>query len=407
MMLFWALFDGIVTYLAPLVITQGGISKTLMGIIIGSSSIAGALFDFLMCRMFKNPHYRRSFLVMFAVCLVYPLLLWKANSFIIYMIAMAVWGVYFDLKNFGCFDFVARHTPENEHSSSFGVLSVFDALGYLFAPILVSLLIGDLVDWRPFVMAWVFLIISLFFFFALLFLVRKEKHGRLDRIPPATSCKRINVFNEVGLWERVGKVIFPVLILTLLLNVVDAFFWTVGPLFSEGFSSPKFAGFFMTAYILPSFFIGWFTGSVTHKFGKKKTAFISFLIGSLIFSSLVLIKGPVLLIAVVFLASCFFSLSMPAINGAYSDYIAETQPVEKEILGLEDFFTNVGYVIGPISAGFLADHLSNAGAFTVMGIVGVITTLILMRITPRKINVGESIKLKAGKKVVFSRKRKH
>ncbi|MFZ2310130.1 MAG: hypothetical protein WAW11_01140, partial [Patescibacteria group bacterium] len=93
MILFWAVYEGIISYMTPLIISENGISESMMGIIIGTSSIAGALFDFLACQIFKNTYYKRIFLIMFAICLIYPLLLSQANSFMIYLLAMATWGV--------------------------------------------------------------------------------------------------------------------------------------------------------------------------------------------------------------------------------------------------------------------------------------------------------------------------
>jgi len=199
--LFWAIFDGIVSYIAPLVIVESGLSKTLMGIVIGASSVAGALFDFLMCRIFKSTFYRRIFIIMFAVCFLYPLILWQAKSFVIYLIAMALWGIYYDLKSFGIFDFIGRHTEPVEHSSSFGVVAVFLSLGYLLAPILAGVLIGEMVDWRPFVMAWIFLLISFLFFLILFYLMRKEKSNSGQK---EHECRKVNLFLEIGLWEKLG-----------------------------------------------------------------------------------------------------------------------------------------------------------------------------------------------------------
>src|SRR4030042_5053659 len=78
--LFWAVFDGITTYVTPLVLTENGMSKTVMGLIIGSSSVFGAGFDFLMCKLFKNSYYRRVFLAMFAGSALYLLVLATAKT---------------------------------------------------------------------------------------------------------------------------------------------------------------------------------------------------------------------------------------------------------------------------------------------------------------------------------------
>lgn len=122
MLFFWALFDGILGYLVPVVITSSGLSKTEMGLIFGFSSVAGAVFDFLLSKYLKNTHFRRIYLIMFACCFVYPLLLWQAKGIWLYLLAMSVWGLYYDLENFGNYDFVGRKAEEEEHASHFGVM---------------------------------------------------------------------------------------------------------------------------------------------------------------------------------------------------------------------------------------------------------------------------------------------
>jgi len=386
LMLFWCIYDGIITFITPIVITESGLSGTLMGIIVGTSSIAGALFDFIACRIFKSLFFRRVFLIMFGICLFYPLLLFRAKTFWIYIIAMALWGVYYDLKNFGIFDLVSRYTKHNEHSSSFGVVSVFVSLGYLLAPIIAGFMVGESVGWQPFVASWIFLLISAIFLLGLIVLTRYQKNDAT--VPTAEVCQRVNFLNEVGLWKRIGKIIFPVLILTLLLNFVDSFFWTVGPLLAESFSGTfGFAGFFMAAYSLPALLVGWFVGPITGKFGKKRAALTCLFIGSIILSTLFLFHNQMLLIGVIFMASIFISMAWPAINGAYADYISETIRMENEINGLEDFFTNIGYVIGPMIAGFLVDLLGNTETFSVLGGFVAICALILLFVTPKKIDI--------------------
>jgi len=191
---------------------------------------------------------------------------------------------------------------------------------------------------------------------------------------------------------KVGHLFFPILVLTVFLNLFDSFFWTVGPLLAESFSSSRqFAGFFMTAYSLPTLLIGWFVGSVTLRFGKKRTAFFSFLLGSLALSTLVLANNFWLLLVIVFVASSLSAMAWPAINGVYTDYISEAHKLEKEIEGLSDMAANLGYIIGPVLAGFLADRVGNAGTFSVLGLVGVIIALVLIKFTPKQITIPQSI----------------
>ena len=189
------------------------------------------------------------------------------------------------------------------------------------------------------------------------------------------------------LWKKIGRLISPILFLTFFLFFTEAFFWTLAPLYAETANLKAFGGLFLTAYTLPALLVGWFVGSLTKRFGKKRTAFVGVLIGSLILSSFAFLPDSIVSIVAVFLASVFISLSLPAINSAYADYISEAPQVEGEIEGLEDFAFNIGYMAGPVSAGILADVFSIPAAFSILGVMGAILALILLAVTPRNINI--------------------
>lgn len=385
MLFFFTVFDGVLGYLVPIVVTQSGMTKTEMGFIFGSSSLFGGIFDFLLSKYLGNTHFRRIYLFMFGLCFVYPLILWNAKGVWLFLIAMAVWGLYFDLENFGNFDFVGRGTNEDGHASHFGIITVFKSLGYLVAPLIAGLLIGEVtVGWKPYVFSLVMIGIA-FLFFIMLLTIGKRRVSRDER---EIIKRKINVIRELTIWKGIGKILLPVLALTVSLNILDAFFWTIGPLLAESYGNlHPFNGLFMTVYELPPLLIGWFVGGITGRFGKKRTAFFSFLLGSLILLMIPYVSNAIGILIVVFAASSFYGFSLPSINGAYGDYIGESTTFEKEIEGLEDFATNVGYVIGPIMAGFFADRFGNIPAFAVLGVVGIIISGILLKITPRSIRV--------------------
>ena len=156
-------------------------------------------------------------------------------------------------------------------------------------------------------------------------------------------------------------------------------------MYAENAGLGQFSGLFLAAYTLPTLIVGWFVGSLTKHFGKKRTAFLGLFIGSLILSSFFYLPSPIIAIFVIFISSCFISMALPAINAAYADYISDAPQVEGEIEGLEDFAFNVGYVIGPISAGVLADILGLKVAFSILGLFGAILALILLLIAPKHI----------------------
>lgn len=381
MLFFWVLFDGIVSYITPLLIVEQGISESTMGLIIGSSSLFGAGFDILLSTFLRNTHYRRLFLLLFVFSGIYPLLLGNATTIPLFILCMAIWGLYYDLLVFGTFDFISKVSLSSEHASNFGVVDVFKSLGYLLAPIFAGLLIADAVGWSPLVLAWIFLGAAFILF---LFLSRKdnqehEVHKRKSLLVHA---------GQLVVVSRIGKQLLPVLLLSGMLYTFDAFFWTVGPLYSEKLAHlHPLGGLFIAAYTLPTLFIGWVVGFVTKRFGKKRTGLVGLFIGSLVICLLYFISQPLGILGIVLIASTCLSISFPAVQGAYVDYISETPEYEKEIEGLADFFGNVGYVVGPILGGFSAQLFGYQGTFASLGLFGIIGALFLLLLTPKKIKL--------------------
>ncbi len=386
MLFFWTLFDGTVLYTAPLAMTQAGFSKTMMGLIIGSSSVFGGLFDLVISKFIKHTHFRRVYLAMFCCAFLYPLILWGAQTVWIFLLAMAIWGFYFDLMNFGTFDFVGRKSKPAQHSAHFGQITIFRGLGNLLAPLIVGIVLGAsaIIDWKVIALMGIFLSIAFSFYLLLIFFTTKEKHEFMAN----PVHKKLNLFHQIRLWQLVGKKLLPLLFITLFWNVFDSFFWTLGPLLAESYKTLyPFNGLFLTAHTLPMLLAGWIVGKVTSKFGKKKTAIISLLVGSVIMSTFFFFNSPYLVLMVVFGASFFGGITLPALNGAFTDYLSESPSVEKEVEAISDFFANLGYVIGPITAGLLADLVGETYTFSILGLIGTVVAVMVYFLTPKKISL--------------------
>jgi MFS family permease len=384
MLLFWTLSEGIVSFITPLKIEESGVSDTMLGVILGTSSIAGAVFDLLAARLFHNTYYKRVFAGMFGLCLLYPLIIFHATVPALFVLGMIVWGVYYDLRNIGNFDFIARTTNSKTSAHNFGVLQVFQSVGWIVGPILVGFLVGEEVGWKPFVAIYIFLAIAIFFFVLLCFLTGK-RHSP-EQKTQRKECKR-GSWSEAKLLSRVGYVLFPALVTIFFLNFTDAFFWSIGPLFAEHIGLGQWAGLFVTAWSLPGLLLGWHAGKIAIKYGKERTAYVGQLLGSLCLIPLFLFTtGPAVLITV-FVAASFTSLSWPAIQGAFADYISSRPDLDKEIESLEDLYTNLGYAIGPMLAGFMADTVGYAHTFTMLGVLGAATALTLIITHPKRIRL--------------------
>lgn len=381
MIFFWALFDGLLTYIIPLLIVEKGFSRSEMGLIIGSSSAVGAVFDLVLSRYLKVPNYQRIYFSMLILSLAFVGFLWQAETLFLFFAAMGVWGLYCNLYTFGNTTFVSQTLKPSEYASSFGVIDVFKSMGVLLAPVLAAVLIGDRVGDRPFVFATLMLVISGFFFFLII-----KNRGKNNM--PAVKVKPVTWAIEIRLWSKIGRQILPVLVLFFLYYLTHAFFWTLGPLIADELQDLGILkSLFLVAFLLPNLFSGWFVGNVTNRFGKKRTAFFGMLSAAICISGIALVQSSILLIILVFVAATFISFVLPAISGACADYVHETEAYAKEIEGLSDFFYNFAWIIGPISSGFLADWIGNRQSFSLIGIFTVLMTVVLIKITPKKIHI--------------------
>ena len=380
MVFFFIIFDGTLMYLAPIVITDAGISESTMGIILGSSSIVGMAFDYFLYRMISHIHYRRIFLLMFAMALSFPMFLMGGNTVIIFLFAMAVWGIYYDLYNIGMMDMVERTSHPKEHAANFGIIKSFDALGYFLAPFFASTL---LVFLNPGIEMFFVIMIPFLISFALymnMVFNPIPERSKFDRFKEGLST----LFQKVFLKKKIALPIFP-LFITLFIYLVDTAVWTFGPIFSEqmGKENDMLGGVFMIAFAFPPVLIGYFVGNVVKRFGSVRTAQAAIGISSIIFLLIGLVSSPLLLVVMIFLASFFLALGIPSVNSIYTGYINKAGHRRKETETIQDFFTNVGTTTGPVIGGYAAECFGLSHAFSALGFLGILVFIFLLIFSPR------------------------
>jgi MFS family permease len=373
MLFFWTLFEGIIGFTVPFLIKNHGISITSFGLIYASSSICGAVFDFVASKIFRNTTYRRFYLYMFALSLLYIMVLWRANHIIWFLIGMSIWGIYYDFHNLGNFDFVHRVAQKQEHVSYFGVIGVFRSLGYLIAPLIAGMILVNKSTEVSLSFSLVFLFIS---FVIYTLIIKREKTTK--GLESSIVLPKPSLSTQLKAWKKLSRILLPTLLIIILVSISNAFVGTVGPLLSEDLARQHYLGlFFIPMFILPIIFIGWFEGAITARYGVKQTAYFSFILGSLILALLLFISSVYLIILIVFISSIFTSLAMPAINGFYEDFIDDLPETEHEVAGLSDFFYNLGYIIGPAAAGIFGGIFGLRQAFGVLGICCAVLTFLI------------------------------
>ena len=381
MLFFFCVFDGLLTNVMPVLMVQRGISEELMGFIIGLSAVFGFLFDFWLCRILFGVHYKRIYLFILLLAGLFSLLLFNAGSVGIFIVGMAIWGLYYDLLGMANIDLVADTNSKSDYSKSFGILRIFVALGYLVATIITGFFLTKYIDTSFFMVGWLVWFFSAFIFLFLIF-------GKDDNVSVAKQTQRASLRREIFLWRSIGWKIFPVLIVTFMINLVDSFFWVIGPLLAINLARVNDLGvWFITFYLFPLLITGWLVGGVSRKLGKKKTAILALFFGFLVLSWFHFFENSVWLLVLGFVSSFFISFAWPAISGAYADYVSEKPDYAKEVEALQDSFTNLGYMLGPTIAGLLAYNYGYESSFSILGVAGVIISIILLILTPKKISI--------------------
>ncbi len=386
MMFFMMLFDGILGFAVPIAITSHGVSKSMMGMIFGFSSIAGALFDFYLSHNIKSVHYKRMFLGMFTAAALYGLVLFGSNSILFFLIAMGLWGMYFDFLSFANYDFVSRRLSKETYTLGFTIIDFSKSLGYVIAPIIAGALIVNTVPPAAYGTAFIFLTASLLSYFVLITFFAKRTAGVTH-----VHHRKLPALKEFILWIRMMKNFRIPLAFIFLLYVTESFFVVIGPLISEDLVQiHPLGGLVLSAYFLPPLFVDWLVPGITAKFGKKRVAFVAFFIASLLLTTFALLENPFVIVSIVLLLSTFLTFSYPAIRSAVADYISENTAFEKEIEGVADFAVNVGYTVGPILAGILSQVFGNHMAFSIWGILATVCILLLLPYAGHDIKIAKA-----------------
>ncbi len=204
--------------------------------------------------------------------------------------------------------------------------------------------------------------------------------------PDSADVKTI--VKELLTWDRLVKIIWAPLAFTALFCIYDSFFFTVGPLLAESYRDIQpFNGLIISAYSIPTLLTVMYAAKIANRFGKKKIAYLGLLLAAIPLCLFPLTNSPLLLTALIFISAIASSFCIPALSGLFTDYICEAREYEEDIEGISDFMTNVGYFIGPILAGLVADSIGYLNSFAILGVVIIIGVTLLLKFTPKNINI--------------------
>lgn len=383
---FVTLGDAIMSYIAPVLLQDIVGTTTKMGLILATSSVAGICADFLFARVGDGKNSLFFNKIFIALLPLFPLCFLVFHSVIPLILAMVIWGVYFEAIVFSNYHFIHEHIHARHHAQAWGVLIMVKSLGWFLGPLIASTT-DSLSRIFPVYLAFASFLIAILLFAVRYFFFRGRNHVPIEIEKEPVLLKR-SFREEVVIWLGYGRTLWPLLLLYFLVLMVEAVFFTIGPVFAESLKPlHPFGGLFVTLYTVPSLIVGLFIAKIARPFGKKRATFAA---GILAGSGLILMSmmsNLSLLLLFAFIAAVGQAIMYPELQAIFEDYVARAGRFGNDLIGLSAIIPSVAYVLGPITSGFLADTLGYLPLFSLSGIALLVVSLLCFLLVGRKIRL--------------------
>lgn len=356
-------------------------SPMKMGLMMAFSSVIGFVMDLIFPQLLRTSGVHKLAGGAIVGSLIFMTSMISSTWFsygLLLAVGMAAWGVYYELDSFMTKQFVAGVAPKELRAAVWGVVGIVRNLAYFLGP----LIGGIILRWGD--RAVVLGAGGVLAFAYILFLFIKLPHSHeID-----SEIHGVHLIEEIKYWISLGRRVWPILILSLVAGIVDATFWTTGTVLNDNLALRSPIGeWFLPAYMLPSLFIGVVVAKWGVSEGKKKWAERLMLVGGAILGLIAWVTSVEAIILIVIIASIFMAMSWPLMDAVYTDLVVRAQRGRKHMIGLSSSTLSLGYVIGPILAGWLSGTYGEIETFAIIGWGVVVISVILLVVTPKKLRL--------------------
>lgn len=376
------LADALMSYWVPVFIHDVYESTTMVGIIVSVSSVIGLFADLILPQVVAGFTLRRLIYIAIVLCYVFAGLLYVSvlmPVLFVFFLSMAVWGVYFELIAFVQKGYVGQLIPRHMHASVWGFLWAVKSSAYFLGPIIASSTMKNSYEQGLFV--------AMFFVFVAVLLLfsyhdsHGPSHGRLGADP-------LHITTELRKWKTLLIYAWPVVAMSILVGLIDALFWTIGPIFTEYISSQEVVGnLFLPLFVLPSIFMGFVIAGLGITKHKKKLSLLMLFASGCVLGLFVIVDHIIGMLSVVFVVSmCVFG-AYPLIDGVYSDLVGRMKDKGIHMIGLSSSTLSIAYIIGPPLVGAISHVIGMKNTFSAMGVSIAFISAILYMMMPVKITL--------------------
>ncbi len=359
----------------------------LMGLVMSFSSMVGFVTDILSPQLLKGAKTRRLILMAIGANLIFAgILLWTTSWpwLILFLVGMAIWGVYYELLRFGSAQYVSDFIPVASRSGVWAILGVFKSLAYFAGPIIGSWLAISRGNMEVVVTAASLVCVG-YIIWALT--GKKEKSVEIDN----QTIETINIVEELKRWKTLFSHVWQILLVSLTIGIVDATYWTTGTVLSDNLAKSHFAGgLFLPLYMLPPVFLGIILVKLGVYKGKKKIAELFALLAGVFLILLGISRSVEIMLILSLLVGVCLAVAWPMTDAVYSDILVRMGKERKHMIGLSSSTVSLAHILGPVIAGLVASFVGEKMTFSLVGMLVVMVSVLLLFTTPKKLRLPQS-----------------
>ena len=294
---------------------------------------------------------------------------------------MITWSTYYELRNYSKYNFVEKFLPSKENAKAWSIMSIFQSSAYMIGPIIAVYFISKNLKSPLFASLLITSFATISF---LLFQILYKKKGEIDR----NSERNRSLFEDVKITHILARRVWPLVMFSFALTLLDVSFWTIGVLYSEKLRVQNpIGGMFITMYGLPAILTAMIAPKIYGRLGKKRTAFVIGILSGCALISLALFKDVYVILGTVFVIAMLSGISFILTYATFEDFITRLDGTENNMVSIGQISQNVAYVIGPIFFGLISKDGNFGHSFIAAGEILILFSILALAVVPRKIKM--------------------
>jgi MFS family permease len=339
----------------------------LVGLLLSIPAVAGMLFDMPLGDLCDRMDKKTLLYVAFALMFLAGVTLRGIDSTAEFVLFLVLVGVATSVVYITTATYVIEATPKKYSSSFLGTYTSFVHFGYGVGALLGGVLVADTILANTGRIGLLFSGACVTASLAT-FTLKKRRKGGVTKSLRVIVCDDKVFLREVSEFKKLGLAGAAIVGFTVLFTLYDGIVWALEPLLYQqiGVGSAS-GGLILAAFVVPLIVFEAPAGYLADKVGKKAVLAAGLLTGGVFSAFFSMSQTALGLIAYAFAATTGLALAWPALEGILAEHTRKTEA--GEFVGVWITAKDLGYVLGPLAGGVLAEAAGIRTVFLAAGFV--------------------------------------